>query len=73
MGLFDRFRKRVEEVVEATNADSISADEASHEGREALMKAEEYASQSKESNHQQSAYDESTSDDDWKMAGKMKN
>lgn len=65
MGLFDRFRKRVEEVVEATDADSISADEASHEGREALMKAEEYASQPKESNHQQSAYDESTSDDDW--------
>ena len=65
MGLFDRFKKRVEEVVEATDAESISADEASHEGREALMRAEEYASQSQESNHQQSAYDESNSDDDW--------
>lgn len=65
MGLFDRFRKRVEEVVEATDAESISADEASYEGREALMKAEEYASKPQESNHQQSAYDESNSDDDW--------
>ena len=65
MGLFDRFKKRVEEVVEATDAEAISADEASHEGREALMRAEEYASQPQESNHQQSAYDESNSDDDW--------
>lgn len=65
MGLFDRFRKRVEEVVEATDAESISADEASHEGKKALMKAEEYASQPRDSNHQQSAYDESNSDDDW--------
>ena len=65
MGLFDRFRKRVEEVVEATDAESISADEASHEGRKALMRAEEYASQTRDSNHQQSAYDESNPDDDW--------
>ena len=36
MGLFDRFRKRVNEVVEDTDADSLSAEEDSAEAIEAL-------------------------------------
>tara|TARA_B100000900_G_scaffold70225_2_gene55563 strand:+ start:5719 stop:7125 length:1407 start_codon:yes stop_codon:yes gene_type:complete len=36
MGLFDRFRKRVNEVVEETDTDSISAEENSAEAAEAL-------------------------------------
>lgn len=36
MGLFDRFRKRVNEVVEETDSDSISAEENSSEAIEAL-------------------------------------
>ena len=36
MGLFDRFRKRVHEVAEQTDADALSADEGSEEARAAL-------------------------------------
>lgn len=65
MGLFDRFRKRVEEVVEATDADSLSAEETSHEAKKALQIAEEYSTRAQEPTHQQSAYDESNQEDDW--------
>ena len=33
MGLFDRFRKRVHEVAEQTDADALSADEGSEEAQ----------------------------------------
>ena len=39
MGLFDRFRKRVHEVAEQTDADALSADEGSEEAQAALIAA----------------------------------
>ena len=39
MGLFDRFRKRVHEVAEQTDADALSADEGSEEAQAALVAA----------------------------------
>lgn len=39
MGLFDRFKKRVKEVVDDTDADALSADVESSEGRAALEAA----------------------------------
>lgn len=39
MGLFDRFRKRVHEVAEQTDAEALSADEGSEEARAALVTA----------------------------------
>ena len=39
MGLFDRFKKRVEEVVDATDAESLSAQEGTSEAEQALKKA----------------------------------
>lgn len=41
MGLFDRFRKRVHEVAEQTDADALSADEGSEEALAALASAEQ--------------------------------
>ena len=65
MGLFDRFKKRVEEVVDATDAESLSAQEGTSEAEQALKKAEENASIPKQAEHLQSAYDESGQDEDW--------
>ena len=65
MGLFDRFKKRVEEVVDATDAESLSAQEGTSEAERALKKAEENASTPKQVEHLQSAYDESGQDEDW--------
>ena len=65
MGLFDRFKKRVEEVVDATDAESLSAQEGTNEAEQALRKAEENASTPKQAEHLQSAYDESGQDEDW--------
>ena len=38
MGLFDRFRKRVHEVAEQTDAEALSADEGSEEARAAELR-----------------------------------
>ena len=65
MGLFDRFKKRVEEVVDATDAESLSAQEGTNEAEQALKKAEENASMPKQAEHLQSAYNESEQDEDW--------
>ena len=65
MGLFDRFKKRVEEVVDATDAESLSAQEGTNEAEQALKKAEANASTPKQVEHLQSAFDESTEDEDW--------
>ena len=65
MGLFDRFKKRVEEVVDATDAESLSAQEGTNEAEQALKKAETNASTPKQVEHLQSAFDESTEDEDW--------
>ena len=43
MGLFDRFRKRVTEVAEQTDADALSADAESAEARAALAEAQSHA------------------------------
>jgi fused signal recognition particle receptor len=45
MGLFDRFRKRVTEVAEQTDANALSADEGSEEATAALASAEQHATQ----------------------------
>ena len=42
MGLFDRFRKRVTEVAEQTDADALSADAESAEAQAALAEAQSY-------------------------------
>ena len=44
MGLFDRFKKRVNEVAEQTDADALSAAEDSPEAKAALAAAKEHAS-----------------------------
>ena len=45
MGLFDRFRKRVHEVAEQTDADALSADEGSDEAFAALASAKQASSE----------------------------
>ena len=42
MGLFDRFRKRVTEVAEQTDADALSADAESAEAQAALAQAQSH-------------------------------
>ena len=75
MGLFDRFRKRVNEVVEDTDADSLSAEEDSAEAIEALNyqqieevvepeeEWEEFEELEEQPSEQQT--EEQSNDDDW--------
>ena len=45
MGFFDRFRKRIKEVADDTNIDSITAEEDSEEAKAALTKRGEIENQ----------------------------
>tara|TARA_A100001037_G_scaffold117116_1_gene106566 strand:+ start:5789 stop:7186 length:1398 start_codon:yes stop_codon:yes gene_type:complete len=58
MGFFDRFRKRVKEVAEETDLDSLTADEDSEEAKAALLQREEVIAAQIQS-------DEKPNDDDW--------
>ena len=68
MGLFDRFRKRVNEVVEETDTEAISAEENTSEAIEALDAISQHEEFSKISTHVPAYNTQSDfegDDDDW--------
>ena len=71
MGLFDRFKKRVNEVIDDTDIEKISADSESEEAKEIIQNVVENSHDDDEweelgdSDEQQFEVDVNDSDDDW--------
>ncbi|HIA24685.1 MAG TPA: signal recognition particle-docking protein FtsY [Candidatus Poseidoniales archaeon] len=65
MGFFDRFRKRVKEVADDTDLDSLTVDEDSEEAQEAIAKRQQIKEEQEKQSETPEAEVVTSSDDDW--------
>ena len=65
MGFFDRFRKRVKEVADDTDIDSLTVDEESEEAQEAIAKRQQIKEEQEAQSEAPQVEATTSTDDDW--------